>query len=151
MARNISSEPVTVGIVSKVAPRLAKWLLFDLVFGLLPILARVGIDILRKNPNLSFTEVVANGELALVSAVLMAGCAGELFLMEAPQALPKIARMICGCACIGSIVGASMYFALVKTGMTTPDWESLNCVLFGGVVISGALMTTMAEAEVGDR
>jgi hypothetical protein len=135
---------------AKVSPRLTKWLLFDLVCGLLPLILRAGIAWFGTSKvveKISFTNLAADGELALIAAVLMASCAGELYLMDTPTVGLKVTRLICGFACGGIIVGSSLYFALVKTKLTTPDWTIANCVLFVVVVIAGALMTTMAEAR----
>ncbi|MGH3784886.1 MAG: hypothetical protein ACRDRO_30815 [Pseudonocardiaceae bacterium] len=58
--------------------RLAVWLLFGVVIGLLPLIARIIQDAMSKD-RFSFTEVFRSGELFIVSAVIAAGAMGELF------------------------------------------------------------------------
>lgn len=132
--------------LAKYSPRLAKWLIFDLACGLLPIGIRVLLDYWR-GADVSFVEVVSNGELALIAAVLMASCAGELYLMNTAGASDKVLRMFCGAACGCIVLSSSLYFALVKAAIVTPDWCQMNCAIFGTTIVAGAFMTTWAESS----
>ena len=92
-ASEIAVEPEVTSRRKALITRLSVWLLFGVMLGLLPLIARVIKGAMSKD-GLSITEVLGDGELFIVSAVIAAGAMGELFagaFKECPSLLTVLA------------------------------------------------------------
>lgn len=93
--------------------RLAVWLLFGVVLGLLPLIAN-GIKGVMSNQGFSLTEVLGGGELFIVSAVIAAGAIGEL-LVGTVRRRPPLLTVLAGFCTLAAFAANTMAYMAVST------------------------------------
>jgi hypothetical protein len=91
--------------------KLARWFVFSVLIALLPICFTY-VYMLTDGKSPSLPDVLARGELLLISVALAADALGDLIASGPSNVGFKIAA---GGGCLLTIVFASLYFAVVST------------------------------------
>jgi hypothetical protein len=89
---------------------LLKWFIFSVLLAIIP-LGSTYIHLLTNNKAPDVSDLLAHGELALISFVLAAEGVGDLIASGKEKRNRKI---LCGGGCILAAIGASLYFADVS-------------------------------------
>jgi hypothetical protein len=110
--------------------------LFGVVFGLLPLIA-VGFRELMTANQLSLHEILVDGELFVVSAVLSAGALGEL-LAAAYRGERNLTVVFSGFGCFAMFAANTMGYMLV--GGSSPDMVvAVSAWLFPTTLLASGL------------
>lgn len=91
--------------------RLIVWLLFGAVFGLMPLFA-VSLKEVFSSGGFHINNVLKNGDLFIVSAVLAAGAIGEL-LAATTRGLSSFVAVIAGFFCLATFAGDTIAYVVV--------------------------------------
>ena len=123
------SGSVTVPSKRREVPvrRLFVWLLFSVIFGLFPIIA-AGFKGLTASKGFSVDEMLASGELFVVSAVLSAGALGELISAGIKGSHPGYLRIAAGFFCLLCFCANTMGF--MDVGGTPPQLNTTLSITF---------------------
>lgn len=96
------------------AKRVLVWLLFGAVFGLMPLFA-VTIKEEFSPVGFNLDELLKNGDLFIVSAVLAAGAIGEL-LAAASRGMSFFLSIISGFFCLMTFAGDTIAYVVAGSG-----------------------------------
>ncbi|MEN8219826.1 MAG: hypothetical protein ABFS56_26450 [Pseudomonadota bacterium] len=127
---------------------LTRWIIFSVVFALLPFLFKILSEISRGH-EISLEMLFGRGELLLVSVTLCAVAVGELFEITPIQ---SIATLIAGGSAIIIIAITSFYYANISVGgedlkIDMVIWMSISLFLCS-VVVSSACIIIASTREI---
>jgi hypothetical protein len=151
----MSSEPVTetapqVTVVIEeqralVIDRVLVWLLFGVVFGLLPLIA-VGLGDALTEGGFHLESVLAEGELFIISAVLCAAALGEL-LASAFRGGPSRLALVAGFSCLLTFAVNTVCFVRVGEHSSPNLVTTWSVTLFLTAVLSSSVSIGLAAAR----
>jgi hypothetical protein len=116
--------------------RVLVWLLFGAIFGLMPLFA-VGIKEAFSKTGFNMDQLLQNGDLFIVSAVLSAGAIGELIAAAARGANFYLA-VITGFFCLAAFAGDTIAY-LVAASATPSEVATASLWFFPLTLLSGGL------------
>jgi hypothetical protein len=117
--------------------RLIVWVLFGVIFGLLPLIA-VGLRELMSARGLHLYAVLEGGELFVISAVLSAGAVGEL-LAAVYRGERSLTVIFSGFGCVAMLAGNTMGYMLVGGGSSPDMVVAVSAFLFPPTLLASAL------------
>lgn len=124
-----------------VSKRLIVWVLFGAFFGLMPLFA-VGLKEVFSPSGFHIDNVLKNGDLFIVSAVLAAGALGEL-LAAASRGLSFFAAVVAGFFCLVTFAGDTIAY-LVAGSASTSEIVIASLWFFPITLLASGLCVGMA-------
>ena len=94
--------------------RVVVWLLFGAIFGLMPLFA-VTLKESFSPDGFSMEELLKNGDLFIVSAVLAAGALGELLAAASRGAMNFYFAIFSGFSCLATFAGDTIAYVVAST------------------------------------
>lgn len=122
--------------------RLVVWLLFGVALGVTPIIFSVMRD-MGPSGGPNWHEILQNGDLVLISAILTGGPIGELFLPTGQAAHSKVRRVFAA--------GSSLFLIMIEAGWyaTIATQARTGASMDEDLVATGSLMCLAAAVVAG--
>jgi hypothetical protein len=136
------AHPIRVETIRRIVTvRLVVWMLFGVVFGLLP-LAAAGLRDAMSQRGFHLAKILEGGELFVVAAALAAGAGGEL-IGAAYRGERSLTVILAGFACTAMLTANVMGYMLVAGSVphivvTLSLWAFVITLIASGVAIGTA-------------
>jgi hypothetical protein len=143
-----ATEKTTHPKLAEIREALVRWMVFTVAFAVMPVAFNALTAITRGDP-VAYANLVANGELLLISAAISAAAAGELSTSAEP-ALPATKSLLIGMSFLVICV-ASLWFADIASAVRAHEEVDRHAVSVGSTVvfafatITGACCMTLSR------
>jgi hypothetical protein len=138
------SEPTPVWKL--IVVRVVVWVLFGVVFGLLPLIISIIKDAASAE-GLHLSSVLGKGELLMIGAVIAAGSLGELlatWLRASDGMGTKVLRILTGFTVLAAFTGNTILY--VYAGSLSPSAIANLSLIFFSVTVIGSTVAVGTAA-----
>jgi hypothetical protein len=132
--------PATNESTERRGARTVVWIIFGIIFGLLPIYA----EAIKEASDFTWHELLANKELLVISAVLSTGALGELLYAGSPKK-GDVPFILAASSCAGSAIADTLFYGITPTspGSTMTFFSSIFG--FAAAALMGAVAIWISE------
>jgi len=120
------------GKLPEIRQTLVRWSLFSVTIALLPVVLNAFALMTRGQP-MSYSAMVGNGELLLVSVAISAGAMGELIAAER-QPFTGTWQLLIGLSVV-IVLLASAWFADIASAIRAGEYVSRHSIALGSTVV----------------
>jgi len=118
--------------LAEIREALVRWMIFTVAFGVLPV-AFNALTAITRGDQVAYVNLVANGELLLISAAISAAAAGELSTAT-ERTLPATRSLLIGMSLLVVCV-ASLWFADIASAVRSHEPVDRDAIMVGSTVV----------------
>lgn len=131
---------------------LITWLIFSIIFALVPIVFNAVAQSLVPNVSVSFADLLSNGELLIISVGVAAGSVGEL--VKSGNKNNRILEILAYGSCLILLCFAALLFAVISSASSTLDAgriASYSTGIFSATLFASLVSIILANSSLRVR